>query len=115
MDKPKSVEDITAYCSDPSPARSARCDYWLYMFAQGWKRNRRLSRMGYYESANFFGVFIWEYFNILMPVEAPESHAALRAAKASAPHLYYLSLVDGTTVVIPRSRPTFGAMPRAAR
>ena len=31
----------------------------------GWKPNRRISGMGYDDSAHFFGVYVWEYINVL--------------------------------------------------
>lgn len=34
----------------------------------GWRPNRRLRSMGYHESAEYFGVYIWEYLNVLYPL-----------------------------------------------
>ena len=38
-----------------------------------WRPNKRWREMGYYESAQRFGVFIWEWGNALGPRLYPQS------------------------------------------
>lgn len=59
--------DIEAYWVEPPPGPSDRLRFWLEKFREGWRRNRRISSMGYYGSAAFFGVYIWEYVNVIFP------------------------------------------------
>jgi hypothetical protein len=64
---PARVKDHYEYWANPPPILSAKCTYWLVRIRNGWKRNNRILKMGYDESAEFFGVYIWEYINILTP------------------------------------------------
>lgn len=64
---PPRVKDVTAYWVDRPPAPSARCLAWLDRIESGWRRNRRIKSMGYHESAEYFGVCIWEWLNVLRP------------------------------------------------
>jgi hypothetical protein len=59
--------DVTQYWEAPPPQRSTNCNKWLARFADGWKANRRIRQMGYHEAADFFGVYIWEFTNLLLP------------------------------------------------
>jgi hypothetical protein len=59
--------DVTEYWAEPPPKHSERCEEWLVKIANGWKPNRRISQMGYHEKAEFFGVYIWEYLNLIRP------------------------------------------------
>jgi len=34
----------------------------------GWRRNKRISGLGYDPAAHHFGVYIWEYINVLQPL-----------------------------------------------
>jgi hypothetical protein len=70
---PPRVQNIEDYWTSPPPARSKRCEYWIRRINEGWTRNRRISAMGYHESANFFGVYIWEYLHVLSPRLNPDA------------------------------------------
>ena len=59
--------DRYLYWSDPPPARSERCVYWLDRIAEGWLPNRRIRNMGYDEAAEWYGVYIWEYWHEILP------------------------------------------------
>lgn len=52
----------------PPPEVSERCLWWQARIRGGWRRNRRIGMMGYDESAEWFGVYIWEYLNVLYPM-----------------------------------------------
>lgn len=60
--------DVTAYWNEPPPAPSAGLVKWLARIEAGWRPNRRIRAMGYHERAEFFGVYIWEYLNVLYPM-----------------------------------------------
>lgn len=59
--------NVTDYWQHPPPEPSPRLRKWLAKIAGGWKRNRRIGFMGYHEASEFYGVYIWEYFNVLQP------------------------------------------------
>lgn len=65
---PSRVLDIELYWVNSPLFLSQRCLHWLRRFEEGWVRNRRVTALGYYCSAEFFGVYIWEYLHILYPV-----------------------------------------------
>lgn len=65
--KPPKVDDVYRFWTEGPPEPSARCLYWLDRIGRGWVPNRRLSQMGYDSSALFFGVYVWEYVNVLSP------------------------------------------------
>ena len=62
--KPPRV-DRYAFWGKPPPQSSPRLAYWIARIEAGWRPNRRISRMGYDEAAAFYGVYLWEYFNVL--------------------------------------------------
>jgi hypothetical protein len=68
--KTRAVEDRYLYWMDPPPERSDRCAEWVERIEAGWRRNRRIGMMGYDESAQFFGVYMWEWLNVLYPLLA---------------------------------------------
>ncbi len=59
--------DVERYWTSPPPEMSERCAYWLRQIERGWLPNRRISMEGYYSSAEWYGVFIWEYINEIFP------------------------------------------------
>ena len=59
--------DVTQYWETPPPERSSNCMEWMEKIASGWRPNKRIRQMGYHEAANFFGVYIWEFANVLLP------------------------------------------------
>lgn len=65
---PTQVKDVTEYWTSPPPEQSARAKYWLERLNAGWRPNRRIRQFGYHEAAKFFGVYIWEYINVLSPL-----------------------------------------------
>lgn len=60
--------DHYAYSTDAPPERSARAAWWVARFEAGWRPNKRVRKMGYDTSAEYFGVYIWEYINVLSPL-----------------------------------------------
>ena len=67
--KPPAVDDVQAYWSEPPWRLSPRVEYWLKRLTDGtWKPNRRFNGEGYHGSAEYLGVYLWEYFNIIYPV-----------------------------------------------
>jgi hypothetical protein len=65
---PPRVTDKETYWTREPPARSPRCAWWVERINTGWRRNRRVSNMGYYDAAQWFGVYIWEYLHVLSPL-----------------------------------------------
>lgn len=66
--KPARVDDRYQYWTEPPPARSLRCEYWVRQIGRGWMPNRRISGECYDCSAEWYGVYIWEYLNVLYPL-----------------------------------------------
>lgn len=64
----KKVGDIQEFWIHQPPELSPRCLEWVDRIRCGWRRNRRIKSMGYYSAAEFYGVFIWEYLNVLLPL-----------------------------------------------
>jgi hypothetical protein len=60
--------NIELYWQDPPPEPSQRCLHWQAKIRAGWLPNRRIGSMDYYSRAEFFGVYLWEYFNVLLPL-----------------------------------------------
>ena len=71
--KPPRVDDIYRYWEEQPPEPSARCRYWLDQIEAGWRPNRRWRQMGCYGAAEQFGVYIWEYNNVLWPAFTGET------------------------------------------
>lgn len=61
------VNDVTEYWLEEPLKQSPECTRWLVKIMSGWKPNRRITQMGYHEKAEFFGVYIWELFNVIIP------------------------------------------------
>ena len=62
---PPRVANIEAYWLDPPPEPSPRLKWWLARIAVGWRGNRRVLSQGYYSCAEYFGVYLWEWLNVL--------------------------------------------------
>lgn len=60
--------DIYQYWNDPPPEPSPRLIPWIKKIQAGWKPNRRIRQMGYETRCDFFGVYLWEYWNVLIPL-----------------------------------------------
>lgn len=59
--RPPKVDDIERYWIRPPPEPSARCLWWRDRFRDGFRPNRRISTLGYYATAEWYGVYLWEY------------------------------------------------------
>lgn len=57
--------DVTKYWLDPPPEPSPRLGRWIEKINSGWRPNNRIRSMGYHERAEFYGVYIWELFNVI--------------------------------------------------
>jgi hypothetical protein len=68
--KPPRVKDKYEYWLKPPPDPSPRCTWWLGEFAKGWQPNRRVRGEGYTGAADFYGVYVWEYLNVIAPLES---------------------------------------------
>jgi hypothetical protein len=65
---PPRVKDIEKYWSQKPPEQSARCAWWVKRIQGGWRPSGRVSSEGYYSSAKYYGVYIWEYLNVISPL-----------------------------------------------
>lgn len=65
--KPPPVEDRYRYWLEAPPELSERCRYWLRQIERGWRPNRHISREGYDSSAQWYGVYIYEYTRVIYP------------------------------------------------
>lgn len=70
---PPRVDNVERYWNHPPPDQSPRCAFWLRRIAAGWRPNKRWRELGYYDSAQRFGVYIWEWSNVIGPCLYPES------------------------------------------
>ena len=66
--KPPRVADHYAYWNESPPERSERCAYWVEQLERGWMPSKYIRREGYDASAAWFGVYIWEYLNVISPM-----------------------------------------------
>lgn len=64
---PPRVGDIYLYWTVVPPEVSRRCIWWLNRINNGWRPNSRIMGMGYADSSRYYGVYVWEYINILQP------------------------------------------------
>lgn len=73
--KPPCVRDKYEYWTLPPPEPSERLTYWMRQIERGWRPSRRVGGMSYDSSAGWFGVYLWEYLNVIYPAlrEDPES------------------------------------------
>jgi hypothetical protein len=66
--KPPRVSDRYVWWMYQPPHGSERCAYWVRQIEAGWLPNRSISMNGYDSSAAWYGVWIWEYLNVLAPL-----------------------------------------------
>ncbi|WP_280439014.1 hypothetical protein [Nocardia cyriacigeorgica] len=66
--KPPRVADRYEYWTTQPPDLSPACRYWVRQIERGWLPNRRISGHCYDCSAGWYGVWIWEYTNVLAPM-----------------------------------------------
>ena len=71
MTKPPRVGSIEQYWDRPPPERSPRCAWWVEQIKGGWRENRRIKQLGYYEAAQFYGVYLWEYLHVITRLLSP--------------------------------------------
>jgi len=72
MPLPPKTDRYAAWTTPPETA-SPRLAWWEARISAGWQPNRRIRSLGYDEAADFFGVTIWEYVNVLYPHLYPVS------------------------------------------
>lgn len=65
--KPPPVPDHYTFWSDPPPLMSERCRWWLRQIVRGWRPPKRIRYEGYDASAQWYGIWLWEWFNIISP------------------------------------------------
>lgn len=65
---PPRVSSVELFWSDPPPAPSPRCLWWCLRIHRGWRPNKRLRGKGYYELAEFYGVWIYDYIHVIYPL-----------------------------------------------
>jgi hypothetical protein len=86
-DRPPPVEDPFRYSSEPPPEMwSPRLQYWVLrrslfsptMFGKDrWRPNRHIRRLNDVDSARRYGIYVWEWVNMLGPIlrgEPLQSH-----------------------------------------
>lgn len=61
------VIDVMAYWIDPPPVPTPRLLAWVRKIESGWRPNRRIRQMGYHTASEFYGLYIWEYLNVILP------------------------------------------------
>jgi len=59
--------DVTRYWMEPPPEPTPALAKWMAKIKAGWRPNIRIRRMGYHSRAEFFGVYIWEYYHVIYP------------------------------------------------
>ncbi len=73
--KPPRVADVYAFWGDSPPELSERCRYWLRQIERGWLPNRHISTMGRDATAVWFGVYLYEWCDVLYPAIAAREEA----------------------------------------
>lgn len=63
--KPPRVEDGDLYMADPPPEISERCKFWLEQIAKGWRPNKRIRTWCGCCSHDEYGVYVWEFQNLI--------------------------------------------------
>lgn len=63
-----SILESYLYTSSPPPEPSPKLAYWVEKIKNGWKPNKRIRSMGYSTATQFFGVYVWEYINVIAPL-----------------------------------------------
>jgi hypothetical protein len=65
---PPRVSDSYLFWVTSPPELSARCAWWTRRIRGGWRPGRRLRELGYDTSARYYGVYVWEYLNVISPL-----------------------------------------------
>lgn len=66
--KPPPVEDIYKYWADPPPELSDRCKWWIRQMVNGWRPNRHMRGECSDCSAEWYGIYLWEFINVICVV-----------------------------------------------
>ncbi len=74
---PPRVSDVEEHWARPPQEMSARCAWWLKRIDEGWRPGRRLRTLGYYSSAEYYGVYIWEYLRAIRPLLQREENPGI--------------------------------------
>lgn len=72
--KPPRVGDHYKFWSDAPPEISERAQWWLRQIKRGWKPNRNTLNCCYDCNAEWLGVYIWEWTNVLYPALSARTH-----------------------------------------
>lgn len=68
--KPPPVDDPQEFWNAPPPESSARLTYWLRRYSEGsWVPNNRLRSECGQCQARMLGIYIWEAYNVMCPLE----------------------------------------------
>lgn len=59
---------VTDYWEDLPKQLTPKCQLWVKRINEGWRPNRRISSLGYHESAEFYGVYIAEFLQVISPL-----------------------------------------------
>jgi hypothetical protein len=70
--KPPRVANPYDFWTEAPPERSERCAYWLRQIEHGWRPNKYLAGEGYDAAAHWYGIYIWEYLNLIYPALSVE-------------------------------------------
>lgn len=72
LERPKPApinDDAYRYFGQIAPPElSERCKYWVRQIERGWLPNKHISRNGYSGATEWYGVYVWEYVNVLYPL-----------------------------------------------
>lgn len=65
--KPPPVDDSYRYWGDAPPELSDRCLWWVRQISRGWQPNKHIRRECRDCSAQWYGVYLWEFINVIYP------------------------------------------------
>lgn len=65
--KPPRVDNPDLYWVDQPPEPSERARYWVEQIERGWRPNKHIRRHCNQCSADWYGVYIWEYDHLIAP------------------------------------------------
>lgn len=66
--RPPRVADRYDHWGEEPPELSPRCTWWVRQIKRGWRPNKHICRYGYDSAAEWYGVWIWEYVNVIRPL-----------------------------------------------
>lgn len=65
--RPPKVKDIYANTGRDTGELSERCRWWLRQIERGWRPNRRIASECWECSADWYGVYGWEFMDVICP------------------------------------------------